>query len=537
MNLADTYAFTGTVTGAGGVMTPAFSVYLSGNVSISQQTYTKLKDRNDQLNKIKKRYDRIQKSKEDDKKTDLNPVDKVKKANPVGMIANKVKSAIGDAGAEFNKQMKQAAADAEKGKLPEPEETDENVMNNKNLLEFRMAVRKRLIRELLENEPPAPDGDAGSGKKGMDPEIAKAINKELEGQTVKSKSGREIKVTSALNPSYKEKEPATYKKAQAIFKKTAQDFFAKGQRAKQGGKPPTSPDDLKKKPQPKQKPDSVDQKPDVKKPQKKEPKVKKPVAQMSKEELQTRYKETQEKTKKADELFNRADALVKRDPRDVGAVAARQEASNRRFDAKAEQATAAMDVLSKINEQKDQIKKEHPNPFSKERREKLKALREEKRQAFEESGMSEKDVVRTLAKKAIKDKYDAALDPTKNTGAPTVFSMDKEGGPAQVELGGTKIDPDTGELNVEVYELDDDGNKLTDNDGNYLSNTIPETDLKPSEEAEKAPTDTEDETEDKWPNREDVKNGLYDFFSDQFDFSDTIDIAAELGLELETGGL
>jgi len=42
LNLADTYDFTGTVTGAGGVMTPAFSVYLSGNVSLSNNTYTKL---------------------------------------------------------------------------------------------------------------------------------------------------------------------------------------------------------------------------------------------------------------------------------------------------------------------------------------------------------------------------------------------------------------------------------------------------------------------------------------------------------------
>ena len=281
----------------------------------------------------------------------------------------------------------------------------------------------------------------------------------------------------------------------------------------------------------------MDQKPDVKKPQKKEPKVDKPVTQMSKEELQTRYKGTQEKTKKADELFNRADALVKKNPKDVGAIAARQEAANRRFDAKAEQATAAMDVLSKINEQKDQIKKEHPNPFSKERREKLKQLREEKRKAFEETGMNEKDVVRTLAKKAIKDKYDAALDPTKNTGTPTVFSIGKEGGPAEVELGGTKIDPDTGELRVEVYELDDEGNKLTDDNGDYISSTVPETDLKPSEDADKTPVDDEPDTDDDLINRQDLKDGLYDFFSDQFDFSDTIDIANELGLEMETGGL
>ena len=35
MNLADTYAFTGTVTGAGGVNTPAFHAQSSGNQSIS----------------------------------------------------------------------------------------------------------------------------------------------------------------------------------------------------------------------------------------------------------------------------------------------------------------------------------------------------------------------------------------------------------------------------------------------------------------------------------------------------------------------
>ena len=43
LNLADTYAFTGTVTGAGGVNTPAFSVRLSGNQSIdNSETATKI---------------------------------------------------------------------------------------------------------------------------------------------------------------------------------------------------------------------------------------------------------------------------------------------------------------------------------------------------------------------------------------------------------------------------------------------------------------------------------------------------------------
>ncbi len=41
LNLADTYAFTGTVTGAAS-MTPAFHAYLSSNQSISSATFTKV---------------------------------------------------------------------------------------------------------------------------------------------------------------------------------------------------------------------------------------------------------------------------------------------------------------------------------------------------------------------------------------------------------------------------------------------------------------------------------------------------------------
>ena len=43
INLADTFAFTGTVTGAGGVNTPMFSARLGSNSSsISQNTTTKV---------------------------------------------------------------------------------------------------------------------------------------------------------------------------------------------------------------------------------------------------------------------------------------------------------------------------------------------------------------------------------------------------------------------------------------------------------------------------------------------------------------
>ena len=42
LNLSDTYDFTGTVTGAGGVNTPAFKAYYSGSQTISNNTATKI---------------------------------------------------------------------------------------------------------------------------------------------------------------------------------------------------------------------------------------------------------------------------------------------------------------------------------------------------------------------------------------------------------------------------------------------------------------------------------------------------------------
>jgi len=42
INLADNFAFTGTVTGAGGANTPYFEAYLNSNQTISSATYTKV---------------------------------------------------------------------------------------------------------------------------------------------------------------------------------------------------------------------------------------------------------------------------------------------------------------------------------------------------------------------------------------------------------------------------------------------------------------------------------------------------------------
>ena len=42
LNLADTYAFTGTVTGAGGVNTPAFEASLSSDQNLTNGTFTKV---------------------------------------------------------------------------------------------------------------------------------------------------------------------------------------------------------------------------------------------------------------------------------------------------------------------------------------------------------------------------------------------------------------------------------------------------------------------------------------------------------------
>ena len=42
INLADNFAFTGTVTGAGGVNTPAFEAYLGSDQTVSDNVYTKV---------------------------------------------------------------------------------------------------------------------------------------------------------------------------------------------------------------------------------------------------------------------------------------------------------------------------------------------------------------------------------------------------------------------------------------------------------------------------------------------------------------
>ena len=42
LNLADTFAFSGTVSGAGGTNTPSFFAYLSSNQNISSDTWTKI---------------------------------------------------------------------------------------------------------------------------------------------------------------------------------------------------------------------------------------------------------------------------------------------------------------------------------------------------------------------------------------------------------------------------------------------------------------------------------------------------------------
>ena len=42
VNLTDNFAFTGTVTGAGGTNTPAFQAYMNGGLTIANTTHTKL---------------------------------------------------------------------------------------------------------------------------------------------------------------------------------------------------------------------------------------------------------------------------------------------------------------------------------------------------------------------------------------------------------------------------------------------------------------------------------------------------------------
>ena len=60
-----------------------------------------------------------------------------------------------------------------------------------------------------------------------------------------------------------------------------------------------------------------------------------------------------------------------------------------------------MGIIDEFKTQKQQIVKDHPNPLSKERRQKLADLKQKKEKAFRETGLEEKDVIHTLNQKDI----------------------------------------------------------------------------------------------------------------------------------------
>lgn len=393
---------------------------------------------------------------------------------------------------------------------------------DEGLKRFRMEVRRKLVREIMEAEPAGDDG-GGEGKKGMDPEMAKEIMKSLEGKTIKAKSGKEIKVSSALNPKYKETDPRAHKKATDMFKKAAHDFFAKGQRKKQGGKS-WNPEDAKDKKSKektkkdtKQSVDTPDQKPDVtKKPEVKptEPTKPKDPRDMNSEELQQNFVEKSAALDKANELFGKARDLAKKDPDNPKVQQAVQQAADERFIAQVGKSQAVMDTMDRFKNDVEQIKKDHPNPLSTERRKKLKSIKEEKKKAFEASGMTTKEVMRTMNQKDIKDRWDNSI--AGEGGEDLNQVVDGK----NVEVGATRINSDTGNVEIVSYEIDEDGERVKDKDGN-VEEIITDEDSMQSQEDVKAAVEKSDERKEYWKN----------FFADQFDFSDPFELDQELGLE------
>jgi len=374
---------------------------------------------------------------------------------------------------------------------------------------FRMEVRRKLIRELMEAEPAGDDG--GDGKKGMNPEVAAAITKELEGQTVKSKQGKEIKVTSALSPRYKDKDPRAYKLAKLKFQKAAEDFFSKQSRKKQGGKVPKSPEDLKTKPKQDKKltsKDTPDQKPDVK-----QPKPDKTTVKPESQEKQ-QFAKSSAALETADKNMDKANSLLARDPENAKAKQAVQLAANERFSARAAKVKATTDIMDSYTAKQSAIEKEAP---SAERDQKLEAVKQEKEKAFEATGMTTKEMINVQHQKDVKDRYDASIDPAGDGEEELTRYIDGK----KVGIEATRIDPKTGNVQIISYELGEDGEKIKDEDGNY--NEIPiekEWDMK-----------SEEEGGEDLEKKEASKEYWNDFFKNQFDFSDPVDIEDALDLE------
>ena len=422
----------------------------------------------------------------------------------------KIKGALSKVGPAFKTTV--AVADKVSSKIKDAFKVDPI---DESINKFRMEVRKKLIRELLEAEPAGDDG--GDGKKGMNPEVAKEIMKSLEGKTVKAKSGKEIKVSSALNPNYKKTDPRAHKKATDLFKKAAEDFFSKESRKKQGGKVPTSPEDLKNKDTKAKSTDTPDQKPDVTPTDAEETPTDTPKnpKDMNPEELTRQLEEKSVALTKADKNMEKVNDLLQKDPDSPKAKQALQIAADERFTAQVGKSQATMDILDNYSAKEDQIKSEHPNPLSKERRQKMKEVRDAKKKAFEASGMTTKGMIHTMKQKDVKDRWDASL-----VGGEGGEELTQVHDGKNVEVGATRVNPATGDVEIISYEVDDEGERVKDEDGNVQEIITSEDDMQ-------SRTASDEENE-----KNEAKNEAWkEFWKNQFDFSDPIELDKELGLE------
>ena len=465
-------------------------------------------------------------------------------------ISKKIKKKIKDKAKEKikDKAIELAKQKAEK-EIEKQEKSAEKAMNEQIIKEFRLAFRKRMIREIMLMEA-EPAGDGGKGK--MNPEDAKAIKKELEGETVKSKKGKEIKVTSALNPTYKEKDPRAHKLAKAKFEKTAKEYFAKKKgkgKAKKAAPKKAAPkkkqvtpsrtagvkgkddqgrdittytttsksgrktdmisyDDSnwKKKRGPWEgvkRPESMDKKPN----------------ELKTSEMKAENTETRDQQEAAAKNLEDKKQAAKDNPRDTTAVVAIQKAADENLESEIMRVESAERTMDHYDAQKEQIKERYPDPTDPKRRELLKKIRDEKQKAFEETGYNEESMIKDRNKKRLKGKYDKMFDPTNEEG-----STDFEHDGTRYEMAGTRANPETGEVMVYGYEVDEEGNKKKDEDGNPIESSMPAMQFE-DEAKNLSPADAGDAEEEKSWFKERMKK--------LFDFSDPINLEDALGLEMD----
>ena len=126
---------------------------------------------------------------------------------------------------------------------------------------------------------------------------------------------------------------------------------------------------------------------------------------------------------------------------------------------------------------------------------------------LKDSGMTTDEITQMQAQKHMKDHYDQQIDPTNSEGQTTIKIGEKE-----FEIANTEIDDD-GNVSLKTYVLDDDGNKIQNEDGEYQTQDIPASEAWNKDETEGSKEDKEDsefDWDEFWENQTDFAGHDYD---------------------------